>query len=96
MEICVKAISTDFLNQDVMKYPPIFSLKPHRNLLRNRAMRREDTTVRQIKAGKVTKRWETYEVSRESLIEEMKQDMDAGKSLLADKPEAPQGTEIVA
>jgi len=89
-----------------MKYPPIFSFKPHRNLLHNRAMRRADSTIRQIKSGKVSKRWETYEVSRESLIEEMKQDMDTGKSLLAEKPEAlqevasqpedPQGTEIMA
>ena len=68
-----------------MKYPPMYSLKKHHNLLRNRAMRRADPSIRQIRNGEVTKRWNTYEVSRESLIEDMKQDIDAGKSLLVEE-----------
>ena len=48
--------------------------------LQNRDLRRKDPTIRQIKDGKVTKR---YEVTRESLMQELKQDLEADKPLTA-------------
>ena len=71
-----------------MKYPPIFTLKTSNNLLKNRALRSNDPTIRQIKNGKIITRWtdpvpETS--TKEEQIAEIARDMEEGKSLLSEK-----------
>jgi len=64
----------------------VASMKEDRRL-KNRELRRKDPTIRQIKNGKVTKRYEDtpYEVSRESLMQEIKKDFEGGKPLVSKK-----------
>jgi len=71
-----------------MKCPPVFTLKTSKNLLKNRALRRSDPTIRQIKNGKVTTRWtdpvpET--ATKEEQIAEIARDVEAGESLLSEE-----------
>ena len=61
----------------------VASMKEDRRL-KNRELRRKDPTIRQIKNGKVTKKYEVtpYEVSRESLMKELKEELEGDRPLI--------------
>ena len=68
-----------------MKYPPVFSQKKSKNLLRNRSARRLDPTVRKIRGGEVTSRWTDPEpATKEEQIAEIAQALESGESLLVE------------